>query len=348
MKEITFEKSLEFDNPLYVDVRSPGEYLEDHIPGAVNLPIFDNDERKEVGTLYKVVGRETAVIRGTEIGGRRIGDIINRLAEERGREIVIYCARGGMRSSSVASLVNALGIGTCRIIDGYKSYRRYVNSRLSSVKFKPRVFVLQGLTGAGKTGILKLLKNSIDLEGMAGHRSSVFGGIGLAVNTQKYFETQLLSRIDALENEAYVVIEGESKKIGNLNIPENIFAQMKDAPVIYIDTPLERRIAIIRDEYARFGEHERIIEIVNSLRGKIGHKKADTLAELYESGKIDEFIEILLLEYYDVLYRHTLDKLEYLSIIRNDDTAQAASDVEKTIHEYLGKHQEISSTNYNN
>lgn len=335
MKEILFEESLNLENPLYVDVRSPGEFADDHIPGAVNLPIFDNDERKEVGTLYRMAGRDTAVLRGTEIGGRRIGEIINRLSDIKDREIIIYCARGGMRSGSVASLINSLGISALRIKDGYKSYRRYVNERLSVMKIMPEIFILQGLTGAGKTEILKVLDNSIDIEGMAGHRSSVFGGIGLEQRSQKFFETELLRRIEELCKSPYVVIEGESRKVGNLHIPDNIFSQMRAGHYIYIDTPLERRISIIREEYNCFQEHERIIEIVNSLRGKLGNKKSDMLIDLYNAGRIDEFIEILLLDYYDLLYKHSLDKYDYISVIKNNDTLETLKNVEKVIKDYL-------------
>ncbi len=335
MNPITFEESLKLYNPLYVDVRSPGEYAEDHIPGAVNLPIFDNDERREIGTLYRMAGRDKAVLRGTEIGGRRIGDIINRLSETKGREIVIYCARGGMRSGSVASLLDSLGISTFRITDGYKSYRRYVNHNLSVIRIVPQIFILQGLTGAGKTDIIKILENSIDLEEFAGHRSSVFGGIGLTQRTQKNFETRLFNSINKLEKAPYLVIEGESRKVGNLHIPDNIFSQMQAGLFIYIETPIERRISIIREEYARFEEHEKIIQNVNSIRSKLGNKKTDLLIELYSAREIDEFIEILLLEYYDLLYKHSLEKYQYISVINNNDTEEAAGNVESVIKEYL-------------
>jgi tRNA 2-selenouridine synthase len=327
MKEISFEESLTLENPLYVDVRSPGEFEEDHIIGAVNLPIFDNEERKEVGTLYKMAGRDTAVLKGTEIGGKRIGEIINRLSAVKGRDIVIYCARGGMRSGSVAALIDSLGIEVYRIKEGYKAYRRYVCERMLSVKIKPEIFILQGLTGAGKTEIIKVLKNSIDIEGLAGHRSSVFGGIGLKQRTQKFFETLLLHSIDELQNERYVIIEGESIKVGNLHIPANIFAQMRAGHFIYINTPLNRRVSIIREEYNSFQEHERIVQIVNSLRRKLGSKKADMLIEHYNSGRIDEFIEILLLDYYE--------KYEYISIINNYETAQASGEVEKAVEKFF-------------
>jgi tRNA 2-selenouridine synthase len=327
MEDITFEESQKLAHPLYVDVRAPIEFNEDHIPGAINLPIFNDEERKEIGTMYKMVGRVDAVKRGTEIGGRRIVDIINSLTEIEGREIVIYCARGGMRSGAVASLISSLGIKTYRIIDGYRSFRKMVMDRLAVMEIKPQVYVLQGLTGAGKTEILKITSNAVDLEDMAGHRSSIFGGIGLKQNSQKRFETLLWQRLGELENEEFVLFEGESKKVGNSHIPENIFRQMREAPAIYIETPIERRVEIIRNEYTGFNEDERILKTVNTLRTKLGAVKTDLLIDLYNQGKLNEFIKILLVDYYDTLYRHTLDKFDYLARIENRDTAEASRQV---------------------
>jgi len=337
MTEITYEESRSLVNPLYIDVRSPAEYDEDHIPGAVNLPIFDNEERREIGTLYKMVSREDAVKRGTEIGGKRIGPIIDSIMSHSGREIVIYCARGGMRSGSVASLVNSLGVKTWRLRDGYRAYRRFVTGYFESTSIKPRLFVLQGLTGAGKTEILGFIENSIDLEAMAGHRSSLFGGIGLEQKSQKSFETLLAGRLHELDESGYAVIEGESKKIGNLHIPENIFTQMRSAPVIYIDTPIERRVSIIKKEYARFNDHDRVFEIIHSLKNRLGQKNADQLTELYRNGRIDEFIEMLLVDYYDKLYRHTLDRFEYIAVIKNSDSESAAAEILRAVREYLNR-----------
>ena len=335
MEDITFEESQKIINPLYVDVRAPIEYNEDHIPGAVNLPIFNDEERKEIGTMYKMAGKVDAVKRGTEIGGRRIVDIINSLSEIKDKEIIIYCARGGMRSAAVASLINSLGIRTYRVIDGYRSFRKMVMDRLSTIEIKPQVFVLQGFTGAGKTEILKVTPNAVDLEDMAGHRSSIFGGIGLQQNSQKRFETLLWQRLEELENEQFVLFEGESKKVGNSHIPENIFRQMRKAPAIYIETPIERRVAIIRKEYTGFNEDERILRTVNTLRTKLGASKTDSLIDLYNRGDLDEFIKILLLDYYDTLYRHTLDKFEYIARIENIDTADTSRQVVEVIKKTL-------------
>lgn len=335
MTEITYEESKGLENPLYIDVRAPLEYEEDHIPGAINLPIFDNEERKEVGTLYRMAGRDDAVRRGTEIGGKNVGPIVNSIMEYRERAIVIYCARGGMRSGAVAALVNSLGIETYRIKDGYKSYRRYINEKLATIRIKPPLFILQGLTGAGKTEILGYIKNSVDLEYMAGHRSSVFGAIGLEQKSQKYFETLLYDRLIELESADYIVMEGESQKIGNLHIPDNIFRQMRDAAVIYIDTPVERRVEIIKNEYTRFDQHEKVLEIVFSLKNRLGARKTLELTDLYRNDRIDEFIEMLLLDYYDNLYRHTLGRFNYTAVIKNENSETAARDVIIAVEEYL-------------
>ncbi len=327
MQEITFEESRNIKNPLFVDVRAPVEYAEDHIPGAVNLPIFSDDERREIGTLYKMAGRDDAVKRGAEVGGRRISEIVNFLTDVKDREIIIYCARGGMRSGAVASFVDSLGIRTLKLRDGYRSYRKMVMERLSTIEIKPAVFVLQGLTGAGKTEILREIPDSVDLELMAGHRSSIFGGIGLEQNSQKRFETLLLQKLDELEERDYIFFEGESKKVGNLHIPDNIFRQMRGAPAIYIDTPIERRIEIIRREYTGFNEDERIIKTVSSLRSKLGSEKTDSLIARYMNGEIDGFIEELLTGYYDKLYRHTLDNISYIAVIVNNDSIEASQKV---------------------
>ena len=332
--EITFEESLKLHNPLYVDVRAPIEYNEDHIPGAINLPIFNDEERKEVGTLYKILGKDEAVKRGAEIGGKRIVDIIKSLTDIKDKTIIIYCFRGGMRSASVASVINSLGTKAYKIKDGYKSFRRSVLAYLSTTIIRPKIFILQGLTGTGKTEILRLMNNGIDLEEMAGHRSSVFGGIGLRQSSQKFFETSLWHRLEELKNEKFIIFEGESKKIGNLHIPENIFKQMQEGFMINIEAPIEKRIEIIKNEYAGFCMNETILKIVNSLRSKLGTKKADMLIEFYNNGNIYEFIQILLLDYYDILYKHSLDRYEYIDTVINNNSAETGDKILKIINKY--------------
>ncbi len=327
MKEVTYTESLEIPDRIYIDVRAPEEFAVDHVPGAVNIPLFDDGERKEVGTIYRMTGRDDAITRGTAIVGDKLPDLVGSFMQYRGRNIVVMCARGGMRSGSLASLLDSLGLPVFRLRDGYKGYRRHVAGQLAPLELPAPLFVLQGLTGAGKTEVIRKLPYAIDLEGMAGHRSSVFGGIGISQNTQKRFESLLCGRISGLAGAPGIVIEGESRKIGNLHLPPSLYEQMKRSTSILIDTPIERRVDVIYNEYHEHCTDENIPNIVNGLTQKLGKKNADMLIGLYRGGHIREFIRIMLETYYDPLYRHTLDRKEHLAIIPNLDTDETVKQV---------------------
>jgi len=333
--EITYEESICLANPVYIDVRSPGEYEHDHIPGSVNLPIFDNDERSEIGTLYRASGRDTAIIRGLGIAGGKLEKIINEISMYSGMDIVLLCFRGGMRSASLCSLLNSLGIRVCRLYQGYKGYRRYIANAISSVRVKPPLFVLHGLTGAGKTDIIRKLPNSIDLEGMAGHRSSIFGGIGLKAHSQKKFESLLMQKIILIENERCAVIEGESRKIGDLHIPQTLYKQMLESPGIMIETPIELRADIIVREYTKDINRVEVLEIVKSLGPKLGGKKVEKLIDLFESDALRQFVLLLLELYYDPLYRHTVEKMNCIATIKNISTDDAVGQIKTVMQSYL-------------
>lgn len=335
MKVITYEESLNLDNPVYLDVRSPGEYEDDHIPGAVSLPVFDDAERSEVGTLYKMAGREKAIVRGSEIAGGKLGELVGRISKYKNRDLVFSCARGGMRSASIASLADSLGLRVYKLESGYKGYRHYINRMLSADPVVPSLFVLQGLTGTGKTEILSHIENSIDLEGMAGHRSSIFGAMGLDQNTQKNFETLLLTKILNLNSSPYIAIEGESRKIGNLIIPDSILNRMRNSPAIIIEADIDRRAGIILDEYTKKIDKDKTIIIVRSLKMKLGQKTIDELEMLLEAEDYIPFIKILLEKYYDPLYEHSLAKYNYIARIKNSDSKSAAEEVIYHINKYL-------------
>jgi tRNA 2-selenouridine synthase len=318
---------MEIPGAVYIDVRAPVEFAEDHVAGAVNIPLFDDGERKEVGTIYRMSGRDDAIIRGTAIVGDKLPDLVGSIMQYRDRTVVLMCARGGMRSASLASLLDSLGMTVCKIRDGYKGYRRYVSERLASLALPAPLYVLQGLTGTGKTEIIRKLPHAMDLEEMAGHRSSVFGGIGIEQKTQKRFESLLCDRVRELDGAPCVIVEGESRKIGNLHLPDSLYESMKRSPSILIDTPIERRVDIIYNEYHRHCTADNIPGIVAGLAPKLGHKNADHLTGLYREGNIREFIRVMLEVYYDPLYRHTLDIKEHLAIIRNLDTDDAVKQV---------------------
>ena len=333
--EISFEESLTLTDTLYIDVRSQGEFDDDHIPGAMNIPLFNNEERSEVGILYKVVGRDQAVIRGTEIVGKKLSGIVSDIMAHRNRTIVIYCARGGMRSGSVASLLTTLGIRSYRLDRGYKGYRNYVTRSLAELSVKPPLFILQGLTGVGKTEIIRLMDNTIDLEGMAGHRSSLFGGLGLDQRSQKRFESYIIKKISDLEKAPFVLIEGESRKIGNLHLPETLFHLMRQAPVILVEADIERRIDILLREYSDYLDDARILSIVTSLRTKLGSELVDKLVALYEGGDLRRFTKILLEKYYDPLYKHSIGKMSFIATVENNDSKTASLEISSIIEKHI-------------
>ncbi|MDY6967977.1 MAG: tRNA 2-selenouridine(34) synthase MnmH [Spirochaetota bacterium] len=335
MKEISYQDAIRLSKPFFIDLRAPIEFEKDHIPGSVNIPLFDDEERSEIGKIYAIMGQDDAIVRGTEIAGGKLGEIVANIKKINDKDIVIYCFRGGMRSSSLASLLSSLGIPVYKLKTGYKGYRRYVSSRLDSIEIKPKVFVLQGLTGTGKTLILRRLKNSIDLEDMAGHRSSVFGGIGLHPNSQKMFESLLLSKIDKLNNSEYVIFEGESRKIGNLFIPDKILKLIHDSPKILIEATIQRRVEILLKEYTHKMDNDEIISITESLSDRLGRKDTDILIKLFRDGELFEFTRLLLLKYYDPLYRHSLEKMDFLETVVNAKTEDTCAIIEEIVHQNL-------------
>lgn len=328
---ISYRESLSLKEKTYIDVRSPAEFEIDHIPGAVNLPVFDNDERKEIGTLYKQAGKKTAVLRGVEIGSSRLSGMIQQLMEIESTPLIFVCARGGIRSSSVSSIASSLGIESLRIHMGYKGYRSYVTEALGNLQWVPELFVLHGLTGTGKTEIIRNFRKSVDLEKLAGHRSSIFGGIGISRSNQKRFETGLLAQLESLKNEKFILIEGESRKIGNLHLPSALYNKMKNSPGILVTASIDERVDIILNEYKAALDDPEIYGIVKSLKTKLGHKVIDEMLNLYAEKNYRQFVEILLEKYYDPLYNHSLKKTSCVFEVQWSGAEKTASIIEKKI-----------------
>jgi tRNA 2-selenouridine synthase len=329
LREISFEESMKISG-VYIDVRSPIEYNEDSVPGSVNIPLFSNNERAEVGTIYKMAGRDNAVLRGAEIVGEKLAGLISKFQAYSGKPLFIMCARGGMRSGSLASLLDSLGFEVYKINEGYKGYRKWIRFKLDSAAI-PRLFVIQGLTGSGKTEIIRRLPYSIDLEAMAGHRSSVFGAMGLEPKSQKSLESSLVRRIDELAGASHAAIEGESRKIGDLQTPARLYLLMQESPTILIKAGLERRVDIILSEYAPAFDQASTEATVNSISGKLGRHATAALLDKLKAGDLRGFAASLLERYYDPLYRHSLNRKTFIAEIENNDHDETAEKIHRVI-----------------
>ena len=286
-----------------IDVRSPAEFEHGHIPGAINLPLFNNEERSIVGTLYLQKGSTEAMMRALELIGPKMkeyADLAMNITPA--REAILHCWRGGMRSDSMAWLLNTIGIKTYTLEGGYKSYRKHVQACFA----KPlRLIVIGGMTGAGKTKMLETLeslgKQVIHLEELAKHKGSVFGGIGMPLQpTTEQFENDLFTRINQVNTEEPVYIEDESVAIGNVFIPQPFFRQMASARYLNLVVPADRRIQQLVDDYAN-GEKDVLIACVKRIERRLGLANAAQVVVHINNGEMNKAVEMVL-HYYDKVY----------------------------------------------
>ena len=335
------DKVLEGDYAI-IDVRSPGEYRRGSIPGAINIPLFDDEERVLIGTLYKNEGAGEAKKRGIEVVSGKLADIYRRVeaVEQGGKEMVVFCARGGMRSGSLMQLLSALGHGVHQLEGGYKAYRKYVLENLDALIGSKKVVVIHGNTGTGKTELLRMLQRkgfpAVDLEHMANNRGSIFGTVGLGESRQqKDFEALLFNRLKGIDKD-YIVVESESPRVGRVYLPNRLVEGMKAGVHILVECSLDKRIKRIVDEYIGIRQDDVLKEIRDSiirLRGELGSKKTDTLLELLQLGNYDEIVRILLKEYYDPKYDHSEKRYDFSLRLRSDNLEQCA----EAIAEFLGE-----------
>lgn len=285
-----------------IDVRSPAEYFNAHIPGAINIPLFNNEERAKIGTLYKNEGKDIAVLNGLKIVGPKLYDFAKSAIRLNSPEILVHCWRGGMRSASMAWLFETAGL-KCRILSGgYKAYRNYVLETFG----KPlRLIVIGGMTGSGKTEILQQLKKAgeqvLDLEGLANHKGSAFGAMGQEAQPKtEHFENLLHHEILGLDPQKPVWTEDESRNIGKVFIPEGLWNQMKQAPLLIVDTDYESRVKRLYRDYACF-DTELIKQSVSKIEKRLGREKCREALEACENNDLEKALRICL-AYYDKLY----------------------------------------------
>ncbi|PIC62655.1 tRNA 2-selenouridine(34) synthase MnmH [Sporosarcina sp. P13] len=311
VRDITLTDALDLQKQhgqTLVDVRSPKEFEEATIPGSINIPIFTDEERAEVGTLYKQAGKEAAMDRGLVIFSQKLPSFIAEFKKVK-TPVTVFCWRGGMRSKTAMTVLELMGICSSRISGGIHTYRQWVIERLKET-FTPQLIVLNGYTGSGKTRILHKLKDDgypvIDLEGMAGHRGSIFGQIGVKPNNQKKFELLLADKLVKYADHPYVFIEGESKRIGQVHMPENLFKKKEQSPQWIIQLPVSVRVEEILSEYDPEKRPEQFLEAFSRIRKRIHQPIATQIQRDLEAGRFAEAVEQLLTYYYDPQYDYTV------------------------------------------
>lgn len=292
-----------------IDVRTPAEFAQGHIPGADNLPLFSNEERAEIGTLYRQEGKDQALLTGLDRVGPKMRTIVTTAREMApDGDVLVHCWRGGMRSGALAWLLEFAGMAPRTLKGGYKEYRRFVLRALE----EPRdLRVLGGPTGAGKTDILRILKDAgeqvIDLEAIARHRGSVFGHLGMEGQpTQEQFENELGLLWHSMDHRRPVWIEDESRRIGRVVLPNNLYALKSAAPTVLVNRPIDERIERLVAEYGRWGS-DRLIEAVGSIRKRLGGARTAEICARISGGDLECACR-LLLKYYDSAYAHALER----------------------------------------
>jgi tRNA 2-selenouridine synthase len=354
MKEITVEELQTIKNPIIIDIRSPIEFKDGAIPEAINIPLFTDKEREEIGTIYKHEGQAAAKWRAMEFVSHKIPSLLNQIKEAMsdGEELVIHCWRGGMRSKAVVTFLEFAGIYARRLTGGYKAYRQYILQQIPTI-LPERAIVLHGLTGVGKTEVLKKLKSLgypiLDLEEMAAHRGSIFGTIGLGEgNNQKIFDSLLYKGLREIQGSSYFVMEAESKRIGKAAQPEELIERKMKGINIYIHTPIEQRVKQLVNEYVlpyqnETWYHEQIsIGVEKILRRIKDNEMKKALLQTLENKDYRKMIGILLEHYYDPRYDHaTLDYEGQFIDVHAEDANNASMKVMAEIDNLFVKEKEV-------
>lgn len=380
------ESLLKAEDPTLVDLRSPSEYAEDHLPGARNVPLFDDVERAVIGTLYRRTSPETAFAEGRRYVHSKLHDLMLSIARAAGdgaaraclqpelleerliamtqggmgqleaeleasvvaelpaRPLILHCWRGGLRSRSVVALARKVGFADVFGLEGgYKAFRRHVLATIADWN-APQGYVLRGLTGVGKTLVLRALERlrpgwGIDLEELAGHRSSLLGMVGLEPCSQKSFETRLFERLQR-GFEGPVVFEGESRKVGDAVIPAAIWEPLQAATNIELVADEDYRVQVLLEDYLAQDENraplrEQLTKVEARMSQGFGHLPPcrRPLVELFDQGRERELVKILLADYYDPLYRHSEGGRNYEISFDSSDPERAAGEIVSWIEE---------------
>lgn len=308
MEHITIE---EYFKPhrtnLLIDVRSPGEYNQGHIPGAINLPLFTDEERKQVGTMYKQVSPEKAFMKGLDIVGPKMSFFVKEIKKYSPDQVTVQCWRGGKRSQSVTWLLNFAGISANYLSGGYKSFRNYILNNVLTDDIK--LIVLGGKTGIGKTEFLQKLKDRgeqiIDLEALANHKGSAFGHLGEPTQpSNEQYENILAQEIIQLDKEKRIWVENESRMIGSNPVPASLWVKMKKAPLLNIEVDPEIRYQNILRDYGQFTKEELTL-CFKKIEKKLGSQNMKDAIDAININDLKSAINIAT-KYYDKTYEYNL------------------------------------------
>ncbi|GCF94455.1 tRNA 2-selenouridine(34) synthase MnmH [Enterococcus florum] len=332
---ITYEEILKIKRDRhigFVDVRSPGEYQHSTIPGAHNIPILDNQARETVGILYaerKFNEAKRFAIEWTSARLPAMYDQYQKLCQEYD-ELVLFCSRGGMRSNTIFSLLKAIGMPVSRMESGFKGYRRYVVEHLDEQLSKVHFVTLYGLSGSGKTEILKELADQgqkvLDIEACANHRGSLLGGIGLSQpHSQKMFEALLFDISRDWQTGDIIFTEGESKRVGNVILPKKLFSAIQKDTKIFIDASLEYRVNQIHKDYIQDNDLIELTKTIEGLKHVINPERVQEFQKQLGANQTNAVIEKLLTSYYDPKYSY--QKKEYQKTFTNLNCRQTAEKI---------------------
>ncbi len=317
MDSISIQEFIKISKDLpIIDVRSPAEFSDGHISGAINIPIFSNEERAIVGTKYKQESRDTAIAQALEYIAEKTNHYLDELQKSvPSQQICVYCWRGGFRSTGMGHLFQTAGKKIYRLVGGYKSYRNFV---LDSFKQKYKLIVIGGMTGSGKTEILedigKINEQMLDLEGIANHKGSAFGALGQddQPSTQQ-FENDLASQLNKFDSQKNIWLEDESRMIGRVKIPDDLFTQIRNTTVIKIEVSKDNRINRLVKDYANFSKDE-LINSINNISRRLGGLNSKLAIEAIEGKDYYKATDIIL-DYYDKTYTYGLSKRERQTVI---------------------------------
>ena len=313
IKEAIETVSLPLDFSVFseiIDVRSPGEFAEDHLPGAINLPVLSDAERCEVGTVYtsdQFLARRLGAAHISRNVASYLDDQLT--SRDRSWSPLIYCWRGGMRSCSMAVILRSIGWRARVLEGGYKAWRNFLREDLERLLATPdlKLHVLGGLTGSGKTRLLHALREAggqiLDLEGLANHRGSLLGTVG-EQPSQKYFESTLYEALLACDLERPIFLEAESNRIGSVHIPSALWQRLPDGVVHEVTMPLEDRAAYLLEDYEHFPlDPQHLTDLLNTLRRIRSNEQVDQWQDQIKRADWKEFVRSILVNHYDLAYR---------------------------------------------